>query len=43
LVILGAYGHGLIREFVFGSKMEQIQSIIPNNFLIVGPHYTAGI
>jgi len=43
LVILGAYGHGLIRNLVFGSKMEKIQSTIPNNLLIVGPHYTAGI
>lgn len=43
LVILGAFGHGLIRNLVFGSKMEQIQSTIPNNLLIVGPHYTAGI
>ena len=43
LVILGAFGHGLIRNLVFGSKMEKIQSTIPNNLLIVGPHYTAGI
>jgi nucleotide-binding universal stress UspA family protein len=43
LVILGAYGHGLIRDLVFGSKMEHIQSTISNNLLIVGPHYTAGI
>jgi nucleotide-binding universal stress UspA family protein len=43
LVILGAYGHGLIRDLVFGSKMEKIQSTIPNNMLIVGPHYTAGL
>lgn len=43
LVILGAYGHGLIRDMVFGSKMEKIQSTIPNNLLIVGPHYTAGL
>jgi nucleotide-binding universal stress UspA family protein len=43
LVILGAYGHGLIRDLVFGSKMEKIQSIIPNNLLIVGPNYTANI
>lgn len=41
LTVLGAYGHGLIREMVFGSKMETIQSIIPNNMLIVGPKYTA--
>jgi len=43
LVILGAAGHGLIRDLVFGSKMEKIQSTIPNNLLIVGPHYTAGL
>lgn len=41
LLIVGAFGHGLIRDFVFGSKMEKIQSIMPNNFLIAGPHYTA--
>ena len=38
LVILGAYGHGLIRELAFGSKMELIQSVLPNSMLIVGPH-----
>ena len=43
LVILGAYGHSLIRNLVFGSKMEKIQSTISNNLLIVGPHYTAGL
>ncbi|MBC8432808.1 MAG: universal stress protein [Desulfobacterales bacterium] len=41
LVTLGAYGHGLIKSIFFGSKMEQIQSTITNNFLIVGPNYTA--
>lgn len=41
LVVLGAYGHGLIKNFVFGSKMEQIQSTISNNLLIVGPNYAA--
>ena len=40
LVTLGAYGHGLIKSIFFGSKMEQIQSTITNNFLIVGPNYT---
>ncbi len=43
LVIMGAYGHGLIRDLVFGSKMEKIQSTISNNFLVVGPNYTAGL
>ncbi len=41
LVILGAYGHGLIRDIVFGSKMEKVQSVMPNNMLIVGPKYMA--
>jgi len=41
LVILGAFGHGLIKDFVFGSKMEKIQSVISNNLLIVGPKYRA--
>lgn len=41
LVILGAYGHGLIKDFMFGSKMEKIQAILPNNLLIVGPKYSA--
>ncbi|MBN1931609.1 MAG: universal stress protein [Desulfobacterales bacterium] len=41
LVILGAYGHGLIRDFIFGSKMEKMQSEILNNFIIVGPNYRA--
>ncbi len=39
LVILGAYGHGIIKDIMFGSKMEIIQTIIPNNLLIVGPKY----
>jgi len=43
LVVLGAFGHGLIKDFVFGSKMEKIQSTISNNLLIVGPQYTAGL
>jgi len=43
LVIMGAYGHGLIRDLIFGSKMEDIQSTVSNNLLIVGPNYTAGI
>lgn len=41
LVVLGAFGHGLIRDFVFGSKMETIQATVPNNLLIAGPNYTA--
>lgn len=39
LVVLGAYGHGLIKELAFGSKMELIQSVLPNSMLIAGPKY----
>lgn len=41
LLVLGAYGHGLIRDIMFGSKMERIQGTMPNNLLIAGPKYTA--
>lgn len=43
LVILGAYGHGLLRELLFGSTMETVQTVLPNTLLIVGPHYRASI
>lgn len=39
LVLLGAFGHGLMRELVFGSIMELAQSVLPNNLLVVGPRY----
>ena len=39
LIILGAFGHGLIRSLIFGSKLEKIQSVMPNNMLVVGPKY----
>ena len=41
LLVLGAYGHGLIKDIMFGSKMERIQSTLPNNMLIAGPKYAA--
>jgi len=41
LVVLGAYGHGLIKTILFGSKMEKIQSTISNNLLLAGPNYIA--
>jgi hypothetical protein len=40
LVVLGAYGHGIIRDIMFGSMMEKIQATIENNLLIAGPKYT---
>jgi hypothetical protein len=39
LVVLGAFDHGLLKDFVFGNKMEKIQSTLPNNLLIAGPNY----
>ena len=41
LVIMGAFGHGLIKDIFFGSKMEKIQSTLTNNLLIAGPNYSA--
>lgn len=38
LLVVGAFGHGLIKDFLFGSKMEAIQSWMPNNILLVGPN-----
>ena len=40
LVVLGACGHGLIKDIFFGGKMEKIQSTITNNMLVVGPNYS---
>jgi hypothetical protein len=41
LVVLGAYGHGLVKDILFGSTMEKIQSVISNNLLVAGPNYSA--
>lgn len=38
LAVVGAYTHGVLKEFLFGSKMEEIQTRLPNNMLIVGPN-----
>jgi nucleotide-binding universal stress UspA family protein len=42
LLVLGAYGHGLIKDILFGSKMETIQSWMPNSMLLVGPNSVFG-
>jgi hypothetical protein len=39
LTVVGAYGHGLVKELFFGSKLEMIQTVLPNPMLIVGPHF----
>jgi len=38
LTVAGSYGHGLARDLLFGSKLELIQTILPNPILLVGPH-----
>jgi len=43
LIVLGAYGHGIIKEILLGSKMEHIQSTVTNNLLITGPHCTISL
>lgn len=37
LITLGAYGHGIIKDVIFGSKMEKIQTTVYNNLLVIGP------
>jgi nucleotide-binding universal stress UspA family protein len=37
LVVVGAAGHRLISELVFGSKLEAIQATLPNPLVVVGP------
>ncbi|GAB4188028.1 MAG: hypothetical protein Kow00105_02740 [Phycisphaeraceae bacterium] len=38
LAVVGAAGDSLIRELIFGSKLELIQSTLPNPILVVGPN-----
>lgn len=40
LAVLGAYGHGLVKEMLFGSTMEMVQTTLTNTLLIAGPNYT---
>ena len=41
LVLSGAYGHGLLRNLLFGSKMEVAQSTLTNSMLVTGPQASA--
>lgn len=43
LTVMGAYGHGVVKDILVGSKMETIQSILSNNLLIAGPHYVSKV
>jgi hypothetical protein len=42
ILVIGAYGHGLVKELLFGSKMETLQAWMPNNMLIIGPNCIIG-
>ena len=37
LVVMGAAGHRLMAELIFGSKLEIIQTTLPNPLVVVGP------
>jgi antitoxin component of MazEF toxin-antitoxin module len=39
LGVIGAFGHGMIKDILFGSTMEKAQTLLTNNLLIVGPNY----
>lgn len=43
LVLAGAYGHGLIKQVVFGSKLETVQTTLTNNILVSGPRSMASM
>ncbi len=38
LAVVGTFGHGVMKELMFGSFMESVQKMLPNNLLVVGPH-----
>ncbi len=39
LVIAGTYGHKPLKGVFFGSTMEKLQSILPNNLLLLSQHF----
>jgi hypothetical protein len=41
LCVAGAFGHGIIKDIVFGSTVERLHSVLTNNLLLVGPSYAA--
>jgi nucleotide-binding universal stress UspA family protein len=43
LVLLGAYGHRLIKHVLFGSKLETVQTTLTNNMLVSGPRSLASL
>jgi hypothetical protein len=43
LVLSGAYGHGMIKQMLFGSKLETLQSTLTNPMLVSGPRSMASL
>ena len=41
LAVVGAAGHRLMAELIFGSKLETIQATLPNPLVVVGPNCRA--
>lgn len=41
LAVVGAAGHRLMTELIFGSKLETIQATLPNPLVVVGPNCRA--
>ncbi len=41
IVLAGAYGHGVIKDVLFGSKVETAQTTLTNNILVSGPRSIA--
>ncbi len=39
LIVMGIFGHGIVKDFFFGSTTEKIQNTLPNNMLLIGPKY----
>ncbi len=39
LVVMGILGHNKIKKLLFGSTTEMVQSVLPNNLLLVGPEF----
>ncbi len=39
LIIMGIFGNKKIKKLLFGTTTEMVQSILPNNLLLVGPEF----
>ncbi len=39
LVVMGIYGHGLVKDVMFGNTTEVVQTTLPNSLLLVGPRF----